>query len=128
MKDIRKTVFDNLIHLIKKISDAGYQANVWLKENATKCDSFDETICELFPTLRDVIAHKREYCLSQSQLLWLNKLFQALESFSSKMPEYYNDRQIVSDSEWRNIISLATEALTAFKEHPFLKKTHSNEN
>ncbi len=50
MKDIRKTVFDNLIHLIKKISDAGYQANVWLKENATKCDSFDETICELFPT------------------------------------------------------------------------------
>lgn len=125
--DLRIISFDNLIEMIKSISDLTYQEEIWVKaSNPNIIDNWDETLCTDFndsPLNYILEINDKNYQLSNFQLEKLHDLKLLIDNYINiidvEIPKNYKNyddrRKIFNDPRWHKVVECAKETLKAFE-------------
>lgn len=107
----RKQIIDTLLRIIDHISDKEYQERVWILGKGPEVDDFDETCCNFFPEVDDVIEKYKDFGITTAQYKILKKFRDKFDIFSdtNNWPQ-----EFIDTPEWITIMHLAKDVLKAF--------------
>jgi hypothetical protein len=116
-KDIPKSSLLNHIYWISKPEVLGQWS---MKESQSRDSRFDELIDNMFRInkFEEVIAHYKDYEITENQFKPLYNFFKALKNFREKINKRLQFEKILEDPEWHHIQALAADVIKVFEYEP----------
>lgn len=117
---------ENILAIVKQISDAEYQKRAWINYEFNYPCHFEEMISKLYDDgdLRNFIDnYSKKFTITEKQIESLKTLCKELDDYCDRPDIYidnvsykkFDEKKILSDPEWHKIRNLAKEVLKAFK-------------
>ena len=107
----RKQILNSVLDTVECISDKEYQKRVWIDGKGPEVDDFDETCCFFFGDVDPLLLRYRDFGLSKSQYLILQKLRNEFRIFSDN---YDHPCEFICSPEWEQIMKIAKQVLHEF--------------
>jgi hypothetical protein len=124
-KVIRLRVLKALLEIVRDISDAAYQDEIWIK-NPKPFNDFNEIMCYYFDDfhVREILENYKEYGITEVQKDDLKKFTDILDEYSDNIfYESISEDAIINDPKWCEIREMAKEILTIFNYQELSKQT-----
>ena len=104
---------DNVLSVVKEISDETFQTRVWLRGEGPEVSSFEEAINRLFDDylVEDFIEEFRKEHGAAGWLDRLQDLRVALDAYADATPRQVSPSEVLSDPRWSRIRALAQDVL-----------------
>ena len=105
----RKGILNEILRIIRNISDRNYQLRAWIRGIGPECDDFTETYCCFFEPIDSVLEEYDKYGMTIEQKEILQEFRDKFKAFGDN-----NDEPIffINSPEW---IQLGLEALKVLK-------------
>jgi len=114
--------YQELLKVIKEISDIHFQKKIWIKGEGPECSSYCDIVdffFQFYKGARNLDSQYAEYGLTKEQHRKLKALYEKFDSYLDISPE--NDEEVIQDPRWHEIIALAKDVYADLGKNPKLE-------
>lgn len=113
IKKNKKYSIDLFMDILTGLANKEYQRRVWIEGRGPQVDSYEDTVCEFFSEVINIIIYPKNYDISNFQYKLILNLYRKFDLFYKKwgadMPEFFIDTD-----EWNSITEISKEILILF--------------